>query len=196
MRRSPLSVNRIFVQPNKNPKFTEERNMKNWHEYRNFKKVKSADGSYSYFIIIEGEDVEVSEEIYTVYAQGAYKMDYMENGLKRDRVKKDADSKAFKDASNQIIYQPELETSLEKLMVEDWEFCSPEPLLEDAVIERLEIERILNLLDADERSLVTALFIEELTEREYSEKTGLCQKTVNNRKHKILGKLKDLLKIA
>jgi len=42
--------------------------MQNWHKYSNYRKRKNPDGSYTYTIIIDGEDVEVDKEIYTEYS--------------------------------------------------------------------------------------------------------------------------------
>ena len=123
------------------------------------------------------------------------KMKYTELDLKHGRVKKDGGSKPVLDANGQPVILPELETSLDKLLDEDWEFRSSEPLPEEDVIGQIETESLyhcLDLLKDSERELIEALFFDSLTEREYAAKTGLSQKTVNNRKHKILGKLKNL----
>jgi RNA polymerase sigma factor (sigma-70 family) len=173
--------------------------MKNWHEYRNFRNTANADGSYNYFITIDGADIEVNEEVYTAYAQGAYKMEQMECGIKRNRLKKDADSKAVRDENGYPIVLTEREISLDKLIDGDWEFPSFEPSPEDAVIKQIEIGELKNVLaslDAEERELIDALFFEELTIRKYAEITGQAKSSVGRQKKKILGKLNDLLKIT
>ncbi|MFM1581368.1 sigma-70 family RNA polymerase sigma factor [Helcococcus bovis] len=48
----------------------------------------------------------------------------------------------------------------------------------------------LDKLDESERMLINLLFFNELTEREAAKQMGVSQKTVNNRKRKILEKLK------
>lgn len=57
-----------------------------------------------------------------------------------------------------------------------------------------ELRRCLALLPAEERALIHALYYEELTEREYADKIKLSQKGVNKRHHKILRKLRSMMK--
>jgi RNA polymerase sigma factor (sigma-70 family) len=171
--------------------------MQSWHDYTNYKKRENADGSYTYIITADGEDVAVNEEIYTEYAAFGRKMRYMELDLKYDRVLQDANGKTVKDENGFPVLLPEREVSLDKLIGEEWEFPSSEATPENEVINRLEIDelyRCLDLLNGNERGLIEALFFDGITEQEYSEKIGVCQKTVNNRKQRILGKLKKILK--
>ena len=174
----------------------EERKMKNWQKDRTYRKQENVDGSYTYIITVDGEDVEVSKEIYKAHSSSERKMEYMEFDLKRNRVLHDTDGKTVLDDNGFPIVLPEREISLDKLVAEDWDFLTSEPSPEDAVIRQLEIKDLYNSLDSlntDERQLIDALFFEGLTEREYSVKTGIAQKTINDRKHRILGRLKKLL---
>jgi len=171
--------------------------MQNWRKNRNFRKIRNADGTFTYVISVDGLKTEVSEEIYNAYAQGGYKMENMEFGIKNDRVLQDADGRAVRDEHGNPIVLPEREVSLDKLIGEDWDFPSSEPSAEDTVLARLEIEALhscLELLDADERKLIDALFFDGLTEREYSARTGIPQKTINDRKRRVLEKLEKLLR--
>lgn len=171
--------------------------MQNWQKNRNYRKYKNADGSYTYTITVAGEKVEVSKEVYTAYAQSERQLEYMEFDLKHDRVLQDADGKAVLDENGLPVILPEREVSLDKLMDEDWDFPSSAPSPEVAVLNQLEILALhnsLDLLDTDERTLIDALFFEGLTEREYSRKSGIPQKTINDRKCRVLKKLYQLLK--
>ena len=166
------------------------------YEYRNYRRVEKADGSVTYFIVVEGKFVEVDKAIYMAYRKGCRKIEYMERDLKRDRVLRDEKGKAILDENGQLIILPEREESLEKLIDEDLEFPSSEPLPEEAAMKQSEIEGLyygLTLLDADERKLINALFFDGFSERGYSSKTGIPQKTINDRKCKILNKLKNIL---
>ena len=49
-------------------------------------------------------------------------------------------------------------------------------------------------LTAEEKALVDALFYQELTEREYAQQLGISQKGVNKRRHKVLAKLRKIIK--
>lgn len=171
--------------------------MQNWRKTRNYRKVKNPDGSFTYLIKAEDKYVPVSEEVYTVYAQSERQLEYMALDLKRDRVLQDANGKAALDQNGQPIILPEREVSLDKLMAEDWDYPSSVPSPESAVLDQLEITALhqcLASLDTDERTLIEALFFEGLTERAYSERSGIPQKTVNDRKNRILKKLHQLLK--
>ena len=171
--------------------------MQNWQEYRNFRKTENADGSYTYIITVDGEDVEVSKEVYAAYSSSAYKMEYMERGLKRDRVKRGANGKAVKDENGQPVVLPEREVSLNKLFDEDWDFPTSEPSPEDAVLsfenfESDELRRCLSLLTDDEQALIHALFDKGMTEQEYADLLGIKQPSVNERKQRILKKIKKI----
>lgn len=49
------------------------------------------------------------------------------------------------------------------------------------------------LLSDDEQELINALFFRNLSERKWSDETGIPQKTINDRKHRIIAKLKKYL---
>lgn len=56
------------------------------------------------------------------------------------------------------------------------------------------LRKALAQLSAEERQLVRAVFFEGMTEREYAVKSGIPQKTINDRKRRILAKIKNLMK--
>lgn len=171
--------------------------MLNWRKYRNFRKVKHPDGYYTYTITVDGTEVKVSKEIYKAYATLSRKMEYMEYDLKRDRVLQDVNGNIVTDEYGLPSILPELEVSLEKLIDEDWDFPDSETLMEDVVIRNMEFtelhHRLESLID-NERDLIQALYFDGMTEREYSSLCGIAQKTINDRKHRILHKLRKVLK--
>lgn len=68
--------------------------------------------------------------------------------------------------------------------------------IEDDVLRRIDIEtlrRALETLSEDEYALIRVLYLQKkpMTERELSRKTGIPQKTINDRKARILKKLKS-----
>lgn len=68
--------------------------------------------------------------------------------------------------------------------------------IEEQVAYKLLLDKLhscLSLLTEEEQELIYALFFGKKTEREWSAETGIPQKTINNRKRKILLKLKALL---
>ena len=171
--------------------------MNDWQKNRNFRKVKNDNGTFTYIITVDKQDVEVSEAVYKEYATSARRMEYTEQELKRNRVSRNPQSgKPVLDEYGQPIILPEREISLEKMLDEDWEFPSSEPSPEDVVIAELDMEalhRCLDLLSADERKLIDALFFEGFTEREYAKTLGVSQVAVNKRKNKVFEKLKNYL---
>ncbi len=69
--------------------------------------------------------------------------------------------------------------------------------IEQEVMDHLRDEALkeaLSKLSKEERELIHLLFFDECTEREAASKIGVSQKTINNRKKKILEKLKTDLK--
>ena len=66
----------------------------------------------------------------------------------------------------------------------------------DAVVESMMTDKLrksLQLLNQDEKLLIHALYFERKSERKVSEETGIPQKTINDRKRRIIAKLKKLL---
>ena len=174
--------------------------MKKWQEYANYRKHKNQneDGTFTftYFITVDGVEVEVSKAVYKAYTAGDRKMRYMELDLKTDRVLQDADGKTVMDENGQPVRLPEREMSLDKLVEGDWDFPSSAQSPEDAVIfgddsEAEELHRCLTLLTDDECDLIHALFFEGMTEKEYAAKLGIRQQNVNKRKQRVLKKIKN-----
>ena len=77
------------------------------------------------------------------------------------------------------------------------EFIADEAVnVAETVVHRMMLERLrsaLAMLSEDEQKLVNAIFFQELSEREWSSISGIPQKTINDRKRKILAKLKKIL---
>jgi RNA polymerase sigma factor (sigma-70 family) len=171
--------------------------MKIWQKGRNFRKYEKADGTFIYIITVDGIGVEVCAEIFSVYAKTARKMEYMEYDLKRNRVMQNADGKAVLDSDGQPVLLPEREVSLDKLISEDWDFPSTAPSPEESFFapeesDEAELHHCSTKLTSDEQALVKALFFEGLTEQAYAEKLGIRQQSVNERKNRILKKIKKL----
>ncbi len=171
--------------------------MSDWKKNRTYRKRRNSDGSIMFIIAVGGADVEVSEAVYTAYAQSERQLEYMEQDLKRNRVAQDAEGRGIVGSDGLPVTLSEREVSLEWLMDEGRDFPGTAPRPEDDVLRRMEIDRLrrcLDLLAPDERALVDALFFEGKTEREYAADTGTHYMTIHSRKVRILGKLKKLLK--
>ena len=72
------------------------------------------------------------------------------------------------------------------------------PSVENIVIDKMNREKLrlcLSQLTKSEWSLIYALFYEQKTERECAEILDISQSAVNKRRHKVLDKLRRLMKI-
>ena len=122
--------------------------------------------------------------------KGDRKMRYFESDLKAERFLLDKEGQI-----RQII--PSREDSLDRLMDDNAEqFADQQESVEDIVFRRFSIERLyaaLELLTEKERSLINALFFDEMTEREVARVLGISQPAVHKQKNKILKKLKVFL---
>ena len=170
--------------------------MKNWRDYMNFRKIANPDGSTTHIITVDETDVEVTTEVYEAYAQGAYKMQRMEQRLKSNRYQQDSSGRHVRDESGFSITLPEREISLDMLIENDWDISSDEPSTEDIVFACLEIEELrhaLILLEPEEYRLIDALFYQGMSERAYANEIGVSQRTVSKRKHLILNKLRKII---
>lgn len=140
---------------------------------------------------VNGQFVEVSEEVYQVYMQGDRKMRYFEKDLKTERTILDDDG-----TIQRVI--PSREDSLERLMDDNArQFSDTGESVEDAVLRKLaedELRRALEMLTDDEQALIYALFYEGMTERAYAKKLGVSHVAVHKKKQHILKKLKEILK--
>lgn len=68
--------------------------------------------------------------------------------------------------------------------------------MEDAIILNEMIARMLRcvkMLDGPDRKLIVELYLHGKSERQISRETGVPQRTINDRKRKILSKLKKLM---
>ena len=140
---------------------------------------------------VNGQFIEVSEEIYQVYMQGDRKMRYFETDLKTERTI------LAEDGTVQRII-PSREDSLDRLIDDNArQFSDAGESVEDAVLRKLaedELHRALEKLTDEEYALVYALFFEGKTERAYAKELGVAQVTVHKKKQRILKKLKEFLK--
>lgn len=140
---------------------------------------------------INGQFVEVTEEVYQVYMQGDRKMRYFETDLKTERTVLADDGTV-----DRII--PSREDSLDRLIDDNArQFSDTGESVEDAVLRKLaedELHRALARLTEEEYALIFALFYEGMTERTYAAELGVAQVTVHKKKQRILKKLKEILK--
>ena len=141
---------------------------------------------------INGEYIDVTDEIYTVYFKGQRKMSYFEKDLKSERVVKDKNGDIKK-----II--PSREDSLDRLLSDNLrQFSDNSESVETVVQTNDEIDKLhiaLKQLSANEWVIIKMLFYDEMSERDTAKVLGISQVAVNKRKHRILKKLKKIINL-
>ena len=127
-----------------------------------------------YFIVIDGEKIPVSEEVYHAFKRPAWAE------RKRRQVRAD------------------YERSLEQLAADGFEVSDESTLVDEIVEDKLMLDMLFSALDeltADERGLIDALFFDEKSEREVAALKNIAQQTVHKKKNRILKKLKKLINL-
>ena len=125
------------------------------------------------------EDVEVNEAVYNCYRRSAWNID-----------KNDA-----KHSANSIPFSA-LIGGDDGAYENFHEFISDADVTPNAAMDSIYRESLYQAMDSlaeNESDLITALFFDRKSEREYAEETGILPMTIHDRKVKILGKLKFLM---
>ena len=148
----------------------------NEHELR-----KATDPEYAKrsFYPIQGRLMEVSKQDYDELYRADERMRYvMAVEIKKGQLSLDA---FFDDEDDEAT---------------DFIPCDDEDIAEQVAdkLLREEVRRIVLLLPSDEQELINALFFKGYSERQWSKISGIPQKTINDRKQKILLKMKKILK--
>lgn len=133
-----------------------------------------------YRIKVQGVLVEVTREVYLAY----YSVERHTRTLDEKDVR-----------NGKVLYSAlDTEETLGEEMIPDFGAAR----VEDVAIGNVLCEKLrqcLALLPEQERELIQALYFEGLTEREYAQRIGISQKGINKRRHKIMDKLRAMMKI-
>lgn len=127
------------------------------------------------YIWLNGEKIPVTQEIYEAY----YRPEW------RERKQKTAH-----------ISNLSFEAMMENGTSDQVPFATKSA--EETALDKIQTEYLRNLLGTltdEERALIAAVFIDGKTEREIATIFGISQKAVNKRKHRILEKLKKMIKL-
>ncbi|WP_440448806.1 sigma-70 family RNA polymerase sigma factor [Ruminococcus intestinalis] len=140
---------------------------------------------------IDGHYIEVTNEVYIAYTKGQRKMKYFEKDLKVEHV--------FKDKNGNITgVIPSREDSLERLMNDNSiQFYDVSKSVECSAQINDDIENLhiaMQELTSEELNIIKMLFYDEMTERDTAKILGISQAAVNKKKHRILKKLKKIIK--
>jgi DNA-directed RNA polymerase specialized sigma subunit len=158
--------------------------------------MKKAEKHERYYLTgADGREHEVSEEIFRAYKHSVWNE---EAQYKRERsVIRDKDDRKSELDKKEYLRV----SSIESIAAGGGEHHLGEtPDFSEELVEALEEKELLELLgqaleilEEPERELVTRLFYENISEREYERKYGTPRKTLAYRRDKVLGKLRDFM---
>lgn len=150
--------------------------MKYWQKNRNYRKHENADGTFRYVITVDGEDVEVTPEVYQAYAQADRKERYgyeREDGLLLSLERMEEDGMHLSYLTDQHVESAE-----------------------DTAIREILAGRMMDVLPQflpEERELINQLFFQGISARELARSSGVYHRTVIYRRDKVLDKLRLLM---
>ena len=146
------------------------------HQYR-----KETDPRYKqkHFILVQGYLIETSKEFQGEFQREKERYRYIR---KLDAQKKLLSIEAFDTGDENGID-----------LIDSTDESIAELVADKMMIEKL--YQALEYLDNDERILIDALFFQGMSEREYAEILGVYPNAVHKKKHRILEKLKKILKV-
>ena len=142
-----------------------------------------------YYLVVDGQQFEVSRELYEANYRGEHKERYFMHDLKEQHTRVDKDT-------GETMTLPSREDSYERLIEAQKQFAEESVDVEDMAVRAVMLEKLnkaLHTLNAEERGIIHALFYQEVSEVELAERMGIARTTLQSRKYKILKKLKRLL---
>ena len=156
--------------------------MKKWQESRNYRRIKDKNGNIiANIITIDGEDIEVTEEVFLAYSQSdrreRYITEEVEPGkllslekLQADGVPLEALGVELGNSAEDMVLEEELNTETER--------------------QKILLCTALATLDKDEQLLIEAQFFEQKSVRKYADELGVYHRTIVYRRDKLLEKLR------
>lgn len=140
-------------------------------------------------LYINGQPVQVSQEVYREFMRAEEKERYFMRRLKKGRFLVDSEQQT-------VTYMPSREASYEQMLEEDWEFPSPGETVDDTAVKVYLLEKLqeaLHSLSDEEMALIQELFYLEKTEREVCAALNVAKSTLHDRKARVLEKLRKQL---
>lgn len=156
--------------------------MKNWQKTRNYRRMKDENGNVIATVItVFGEKIEVSDELFTVYAHmDAHERYIMEEAprgrvfsldkMAEDGMSVEAMSHQFAPSAEEILIARENEQDAQRKL----------ELLKETVSQ----------IDEADRTLIEAVYFENISMREYARRIGVSHSMIAKRRSRILRTLK------
>ena len=139
------------------------------------------------YITKVGTAVEVSDEIYEILKKSDRRIKYVEHDLKETQYIIDQKKATVKEI-------PAREDSLDRLTELGKDFADSAAVFDEAVLRKIMLDQALEKLSDEERYLITQLFYFGRTERDLADELKIPQRTLHDKKSRILCKLHDFLK--
>lgn len=136
-------------------------------------------------IKIHGYEFEVSAKEAEEFRRFRRRIRYLEINVKQERFDKE-----------RAALLPSKEDSLDRLYELGVDFAVEQEPLEETVMTKLMVDKLHECLDRlaeDERALIFALFFQGKSERQVSAEINEPQKTINDKKQRVLCKLLKML---
>lgn len=131
----------------------------------------------------------LSDEIIEVLEKSDRKMEYQQYDLKVEHYQIDC-------MKQTVTFLSSREDSYERLLEEQHQFAIEAEGVEDTAVKTVMIEKMLTclkMLTLEEQELIKELFFKDKSEHQLSRETEIAQRTIHDRKVKVLAKLKKLL---
>jgi len=146
--------------------------MKYWQKARNYRKYEREDGMFVYIVTVDGEDVEVSAEVYQAYSQAD----------RRERYQAERDENVL--LSLEKLAEDEMQLSyLTDKHIESAEDTAIRSLL------KAQLAEALALLSEEEQTLIQSIYFEGMSFRALSGQSGIPVMTLHDRICKIIVKM-------
>ncbi|ODR28287.1 RNA polymerase sigma factor [Eisenbergiella tayi] len=133
---------------------------------------------------------EASEEVIEVLRRTERKMQYQRYDLKVENYMLNREEET-------VTVVPSREDSLERLLELGQQFIKEQLSVEEEVIRIVMYEKLHNAiqkLEKEERGLIINFYYQKQSDREIALQLGISQKAVNKQRHKILTKLRMIIK--
>jgi RNA polymerase sigma factor (sigma-70 family) len=159
--------------------------MKNWQDDRNYRKIRQPDGTVKNMIFVDGQAVEVTDEVFAAYSQ----MDRQERY--QEEIREEIPHISWEKLADACV--PIEEYMLEQAPSPEDICISMEDAAEQAALLRL-LPEAMEQLTESEQELIRALFFEGVPAREYARRMGISDMAVRKKRDRILMKLKFILR--
>lgn len=149
-----------------------------WMLERNYRQIRNEDGhTVTYIITVEGQDIEVTKELYQIYSKADRRERYL---LEQDS---DHGVTSYSDLDNNRL----ISLGMHSNMADD--------SLEESVVKQVmckNLYRSLNMLTQSERELIICRYWKGITQTALAEQLGTSQQMISYREKQILRKLKRI----